>query len=240
MTDKISPLQFHMSDGLDDWRVLSPSYDAAFTVFRTGSFAAGARLVDAIAELADAANHHPDVDLRYGTVSVRTWSHDVGGLSERDVALARRISEAARELEIPTDPAAPLQLHLAVDAVVGSDVEPFWRAVLGYDEGSETPHGDAAPLVDDPLSRMPGVWFQPNDAPRPERNTIHVDVWVPHDVAEKRVSDAVAAGGHVVTDRWAPGWWVLADAEGNEACVCTWQEPAVGWKAWKESRTGHG
>jgi 4a-hydroxytetrahydrobiopterin dehydratase len=239
MTDKISPLQFHMSDGLDDWRVLG-SMPAACTVFRTGSFAAGARLVDAIAELADAANHHPDVDVRYAAVTVRLWSHDVGGLSHRDVELARGISAAARELEIPADPAATLQLHLAVDAFVGSDVEPFWRAVLGYDESSEIPHGDAAPQVDDPLARMPGVWFQPTETPRPERNTIHVDVWVPHDLAEKRVADAVAAGGHVVTDRWAPAWWVMADAEGNEACVCTWQEPAVGWTVWKESRTGHG
>ena len=238
MTDKISPLQFHMSDGLDDWRVLGPT-PAAYAVFRTGSFAAGARLVDAIAELADAANHHPDVDVRYAAVTVRMTTHDVGGLSHRDVQLARDISAAARELEIPVDPAAPLDLHFAVDAVVGSDVEPFWRAVLGFDEASEAAD-DAAPRVDDPLGRLPGLWFQQTEAPRPERNTVHLDVWVPHDLAEQRVADAVAAGGHVVTDRWAPAWWVLADAEGNEACVCTWQEPAVGWDAWTESRTPRG
>ena len=37
------------------------------------------------------------------------------------------------------------------------------------------------------------------------------------------VEAAVAAGGRLVTDDFAPSWWVLADADGNEACVCTWQ-----------------
>jgi 4a-hydroxytetrahydrobiopterin dehydratase len=60
------------------------------------------------------------------------------------------------------------------------------------------------------------------DAPRPQRNRIHLDVSVPHDQAEARVAAALAAGGHLVTDQYAPAWWVLADAEGNEACVATW------------------
>ena len=36
----------------------------------------------------------------------------------------------------------------------------------------------------------------------------------------------VAAGGRLVTDEYAPSWWVLADADGNLACVCTWQPHA--------------
>jgi 4a-hydroxytetrahydrobiopterin dehydratase len=67
----------------------------AYAHFRTGSFAVGIALVDAIGRLADAANHHPDVDLRHEGVTVRLSTHDFGGLSERDVALARRISAAA-------------------------------------------------------------------------------------------------------------------------------------------------
>jgi hypothetical protein len=54
------------------------------------------------------------------------------------------------------------------------------------------------------------------------RNRIHIDVWVPHDQAEARIAAAIAAGGHLVTDQYVPAWWVLADAEGNEACVATW------------------
>jgi 4a-hydroxytetrahydrobiopterin dehydratase len=68
------------------------------------------------------------------------------------------------------------------------------------------------------------VWFQQMDAPRPQRNRIHFDVTVPHDVAEKRIADAIAAGGRIINDSEARAFWVLADAEGNEACVCTWQD----------------
>jgi 4a-hydroxytetrahydrobiopterin dehydratase len=59
------------------------------------------------------------------------------------------------------------------------------------------------------------------DAPRPQRNRIHIDVWVPPDQAEARIAAAIAADGHLVTDEHALAFWVLADVEGNEACVAT-------------------
>jgi 4a-hydroxytetrahydrobiopterin dehydratase len=43
-------------------------------------------------------------------------------------------------------------------------------------------------------------------------------------VADERVAAAVAAGGHLVNDEYARSFWVLADPEGNEACVCTWED----------------
>lgn len=61
MTDRISPKQFHESEGVEDWRVLG---DGACAYFRTGSFAAGARLVQAIGMLAGVDDHNPDVDVR--------------------------------------------------------------------------------------------------------------------------------------------------------------------------------
>jgi len=212
MTGRITPRQFHEAVGVEDWRVL---FEGACAHFRTGSFAAGVALVDAIGRLADAANHHPDVDLRYDGVTVRLSTHDLDGLSERDVTLARQISAAAREQDVPADPTAVQTVQVAIDAVVGPEVQPFWRAVLGYREkGSED-------LVD-PHGRGPSLWFQEMDAPRPQRNRIHVDISVPHDQAEARIAAAIAAGGHLVTDQYAPAWWVLADAEGNEACVAAW------------------
>lgn len=105
MSERITPEQFHAADGVQDWRV---GPEGATARFRTGSFATGVTLVDAIGELADAADHHPDVELRYPTVTVHLVSHDVGGLSERDTALARQISAAARELDVAAaPPAAP-------------------------------------------------------------------------------------------------------------------------------------
>ena len=212
MTERISSRVFHEAEGVEDWR---PLYGRAHARFRTGSFARGVELVQAIGALADAANHHPDVDLRYSAVTVRLVTHDVGGLSTRDIELARAISAAARELGIPADPDALQHVQLTLDAHVRADVMPFWRAVLGYvDKGDED-------LVD-PQGRAPLVWFQQMDEPRTGRNRLHIDVAVPHDLAEQRVAAALAAGGRLVSDAHAPSWWVLADAEGNEACIATW------------------
>jgi 4a-hydroxytetrahydrobiopterin dehydratase len=59
--------------------------------------------------------------------------------------------------------------------------------------------------------------------PRPQRNRIHLDISVPHDEAQARIEAALDAGGTLVSDSHAPAFWVLADAEGNEACMTTWQ-----------------
>jgi 4a-hydroxytetrahydrobiopterin dehydratase len=62
------------------------------------------------------------------------------------------------------------------------------------------------------------------DAPRTQRNRVHLDVTVSHDEADARVTAALAAGGVLLDGSHARAFWVLADAEGNEACVCTWQD----------------
>jgi len=216
MTGRITPRQFHEAVGVEDWRVLG---DGACTYFRTGSFEVGVRLVQAIAGLGGFDDHHPDVDLRYEGVTVRliTMTDGSYGLSERDVELAQQISAVARDLGTPADPSVQ-SLEIAIDALVRPEVMPFWRAVLGYRD-----RGDGDDNLIDPRGRGPLFWFQQMDAPRPQRNRIHIDVWVPHDQAEERVAAAIAAGGVLVTDEHAPSWWTLADAEGNEADVCTWQ-----------------
>jgi 4a-hydroxytetrahydrobiopterin dehydratase len=209
MSETITPKRFHEFD----WRVVR---NDACAHFRTGSFPAGVALVDAIGRLSDATDHHPDVDLRSGGVTVRLRTES-GRLGEREVALAQQISAAARELGVPVDPTSLQMLQIAIDALVIPDVMPFWRAVLGYREvGDED-------LID-PLFQGPPVWFQQMDAPRPQRNRIHIDVYVPHDQAEARVAAALAAGGHVVSDENAPRWWTLADAEGNEVDVAPWPD----------------
>jgi 4a-hydroxytetrahydrobiopterin dehydratase len=212
MTEKISPGTFHAADGVDDWRVV---FEGACAHFRTRTFVAGLALVDEIGRLAEAAQHHPDIDLRYDAVTVRLSTHEVRGLSQHDVSLAQQISAAARHLGVPADPAAVQTLQFTVDALVPSDVLPFWRAVLGYERV------DDEDLLD-PRRRGPAIWFQQMAEPRTGRNRIHVDVSVPHDQAEARVAAGVAAGGRVVFDRYAPTWWTLADPEGNEVDIATW------------------
>jgi 4a-hydroxytetrahydrobiopterin dehydratase len=171
--------------------------------------------VRAIGELADAANHHPDVDLRYPAVTVRLQTHEIGGLSERDAALAVQIEDAARRLGIESDHARVHAVQLAIDAMDIPGVLPFWQAVLDYQ-----PRGDED-LVD-PRGIGPSVWFQQMDAPRPQRNRIHIDLALPRDQAEGRIAAALAAGGRIVSDAHAPHWWTLADPEGNEVDVAPW------------------
>jgi 4a-hydroxytetrahydrobiopterin dehydratase len=198
---------------VQDWRVVG---EGACAYFQTGSFAAGVRFAQAIGELDDRA---PDVDLRPDGVMVRliTVTPQGYGLTARAPALARQISALARTLGAEADPTRVNTVQVSIDALVMPEVLPFWRAVLGYVD-----RADSAEDLIDPHRRGPLVYFQQMDAVRLQRNHIHIDVWVPHDQAEARIAAAIAAGGRLVTDEFAPSWTVLADAEGNEACVCTW------------------
>jgi 4a-hydroxytetrahydrobiopterin dehydratase len=217
MSDHISPKQFHDSEGVEDWRVIS---DGAYVYFRTRSFADGARLVQAISQLHGVDDHHPDVDLRHDGVTVRlvTVTDDYFGMSRHDVDMARQISAAARELGMSADPSAVQSLLVIPGAPVRTEVMPFWRAVLGYEPPPDSPDED---LVD-AHSRGPSFWFEQMDQPRPDGGgSIHVAVWVPFEQAEARIAAALAAGGRMVRDEFAPAWWTLADGSGNEADIAT-------------------
>jgi 4a-hydroxytetrahydrobiopterin dehydratase len=97
MTDRITAEEFLGSPGVEDWTVEG---DKARASFRTRVFDVGVTLINRIGILADGANHHPDVDLRYASVTVYLTTHDAGGLTMKDVALARDISAAARDLGV--------------------------------------------------------------------------------------------------------------------------------------------
>lgn len=206
--------------GLHGWRWLGHQLR---TQLRAGGFVEAAALAGRIAVVAEELDHHPLLDLRYpDRVLVALWTHHAGGITELDVTLARRIDELATDAGARHEPDGLRVAELAIDALDIAAVRPFWEAVLGYRPGP----GAAAGLDDDlsdPLDQGPDVWFQQMDAPRPQRNRIHVDVRVPHDRVDDIRAAAIAAGGRLVSDGAAPAFWVLADPEGNEACLCTWQ-----------------
>jgi len=200
---------------LHDWRMLLGSLHGRFT---TPDFASAFRLVERVTEVAEEANHHPDVDLRWGAVGIRLTSHDTGGVTERDVRLARRISALAAELGAEPRPHDVAALEVALDTADLTRVSAFWRALLGAGDRQA-----ADDEVADPRGQLPTLWFQPTEPHPTPKQRFHLDVWVPADVAEQRVAAALAAGGTLVTDEYAPSFWVLADADGNKACVCTAQ-----------------
>ncbi len=181
--------------------------------FGTGSFGAGAAFVAAMGRLTDTVGHHPDVDLRAEHVQLVLRSHDVGGVTERDVRLAERISALASDQGLTPCPERVQVLELALDAPVSETVLPFWAAVLGG--------GEAGGDVVDPAGELPPLWFQATDSTAPDRQRFHLDVTVPPEAADRRIAAAVAAGGRVVDDGHAPAFVVLADPDGDKACVCT-------------------
>jgi 4a-hydroxytetrahydrobiopterin dehydratase len=76
--------------GLTDW---SREGDSITCVRKRGSFGAAILYVGAVAYLAEAANHHPDILVQWDTVTLTLSTHSAGGLTESDFALARQISE---------------------------------------------------------------------------------------------------------------------------------------------------
>jgi 4a-hydroxytetrahydrobiopterin dehydratase len=206
--------EFAALEGLGDWRFLLGAIAADF---RAGSFPAAASLVSAVAEAAEAANHHPDFDVRYpDRVRVVLTTHAAGAVTMHDVELARKISTLALRVGATAEPASPQSVEIAIDTMDADRIRPFWAAVLGY--------RDQNGYLVDPLRIGPPIWFQQMETPRTDRDRFHIDISVPDDIAEARIAAALAAGGRLVTDRFARAWWVLADTDGNEACVCTWQD----------------
>ena len=194
---------------LPDWRYIS---QALHTRFLTGDFATGLRLVDAIGEAAEAAGHHPDLDLRYPHVNVKIWTHDAYGVTELDLALAMQISEIAAGLGIAADPTAVSVLELALDTPDFATIKPFWLAALDY---QPNPRSDDEVRNDD--ADLPTLWFQASGSDEP-RQRFHLDIRVPPEVARARIAAAVTAGGTVVDE--TPTFVVLSDADGNRMCIC--------------------
>ncbi|WP_127131294.1 4a-hydroxytetrahydrobiopterin dehydratase [Georgenia sp. SYP-B2076] len=215
--------------GLGDWRVVAGRLRGTF---RTRTMARGIELVRRIGAVADELDHHPDIDLRYFRVHVALVTHDAGGLTERDVALARRVSDIASEMGIGAEPERARQVAIAVDARDAGALVPFWRAALGYKPlvgPGEDP--TAARALVDADGRGPSLSFAP--APGAGRSGTRVVIEVPAGQAPARLRAVLDAGGRLVDDA-TPARWVVADAEGNEAVLA---EPAGPRPATKKGST---
>lgn len=166
-------------------------------------------------------------DARADRVELVLLPRSTAHVDERSIELANAITRALAgqgwQTVARTDDTAQHRgvqgLEIAIDTMDMAAIRPFWKAVLGY---VDEPGSDNA-LVD-PFRQGPAFWFQRMDEPRPQRNRIHFDITVPHDEAQARISAALGAGGRLVSDAEARSFWILADAEGNEICICTWQD----------------
>jgi 4a-hydroxytetrahydrobiopterin dehydratase len=221
MDDERIPLRAQISTAVEGlgWRLILGTVRTAVAV---SGIAEAAEVARVAAEVAGAAGDHAlQVSLHGGRVGLAVQTRALDAVTERDLALVHRVTDALTARGWRTVPDDRLQLvEIAIDALDIPAVRPFWRAGRGYEDQPRS--GPEGGLLD-PARHGPAVWFQQMDAPRPQRNRIHLDVSVPHDQLQGRLSAALEAGGRLLTDEYAPAFWVLADAEGNEACLTTWQ-----------------
>ena len=208
------------------WRYLLGTLRTAVAVTSLGQ--ASEVVAKAVQACGARADGHLWCDIRATKVALTIQSLDAAAVTDVDVELARRVSLAVRELGLTTSAdigsaaSRALQLwEIAVDAMDIPAIRPFWKAVFAYEDEILTA-GPTDALVD-PQRQGPAIWFQQMDAPRPQRNRIHFDISVPHDEAQRRIGAALAAGGRLTYDEEAPAFWVLADPEGTEVCITTWQ-----------------
>ncbi|MFY0409588.1 VOC family protein [Solicola sp. PLA-1-18] len=98
-------------------------------------------------------------------------------------------------------------------------MRPFWAALLDYD----TVEAWGELQLRDATGRRASIWFQPTETHDVPRQRWHLDLRVPPEVIQTRIAAALKAGGELVDDTAAPAFWVLADPQGNRACLTTWQ-----------------
>ena len=222
MDDDARPTRQQISDAVDPagWRLILGAIYAEVSAPSLVEAAEAASL--SVSAVGADGQGHLTVDTRADRAVLRLQSADVGAVTGRDVRLAHEVSGAlAARGWRPTPGGGSVQaFEIAIDALDIAAVRPFWKAVTGY---ADEPGSELQSALTDPSGRAPAIWFQQMDAPRPQRNRIHLDIDVPPEAAGARIAAAIAAGGRLLSDGAAPAFWVLADPEGNEACICTWQ-----------------
>ena len=108
------------------------------------------------------------------------------------------------------------QLEIALDTAHEDSIAPFWSVLL-----TGSPDNKIYDSVFDPSGRVPGLWFQGTEYHETPRQRWHFDLWLASEVTAERITAAVATGGSIVEESAAPAFIVLADPDGNRACVCT-------------------
>ena len=217
-SDWISPAAFHRAPGVSDWRVTGTGPQ---TVFAATSLAHAATLIAPIVAAAERFGILPDVDLRPEGVIVRIPNRTEAGIPAAAAEFAAAVSRAAAELLLTPDPSRAQSIGLYIAQHSQADVRPFFMAALGYEAFGET---DAV----DPLRCGPQLAFNPITGDSPARGRTHFDVFVPADQARARVDAALAAGGRLADDSYAPAWWSLASPDNHGVDIASWTDTSEG------------
>ncbi|MGW5523832.1 4a-hydroxytetrahydrobiopterin dehydratase [Gordonia sp. NPDC003950] len=126
--------------------------DAAHASFRTGNMVTVGTFVVRIIDASERADHHPDIDLRYGSVHIRLSTHSNRRITRVDVAPANTIAAIAAELTLAGTPARS-GASTSTSPHSTSPLAPFWRAAPAYVTGPNTTAD-----LEDPDGILPTVW----------------------------------------------------------------------------------
>jgi 4a-hydroxytetrahydrobiopterin dehydratase len=210
---KLTDQQIRDAD-LADWRKLAQALHARYL---TADYVAAAGFVAAVAQTAEAGGHQPEARVSHGCVDVSLCTHEDGlWVTQKDIDLARQISEIARHRGLEAAPTAVTQLEMALDTAQEDRIAPFWSALL-----TGSPDNKIYDSIFDPTGRVPSLWFQRTEEHESPRQRWHFDLWLAPEITSDRIAAAVAAGGRIVDDSAAPSATVLADHDGNRVCVCS-------------------
>ena len=213
---------------LTDWRKLAQGLHARYLV---DDFSTGARFVAAVGEAGAAPGHYPRVSIGKGYVDLKLTTDDaiyrddkgtehvVEWVTQRDIDLARRITEIAADHKAEADPAAVSHIELGLDAVSSATIAPVWAALLTGNAEAQG-HGSPSDEIRDATGRVPNLWFGDVGEHGSSSQRFHIEIYVAPEVAGQRIAAAVAAGGTVVDDSNAPSLTVIADQDGNRGILC--------------------
>lgn len=209
----MSAAEFHRAPGVSDWRVTGTGPQA---VFLATSFSHAASLLAPVVDASKRLGVLPDVDVRPEGVVVRVPNRP-DGIPAAAAEFAAAVSRAASDLSLTPDPSRAQSVGIYVAQHSQADARPFFLAALGYDAFGDT---DAV----DPLRCGPQLAFNPITGDTPARGRTHFDVFVPADQAQERVDAALAAGGRLVDDAYAPAWWSLASPDNHGVDIASWTD----------------
>lgn len=200
-------------NGLPDW---TPDGAVITRTVRCSSFRQAIELVNRVADAAEAADHHPDIDIVWRRVTFRLTSKASGGLTAKDVELAATIDRLAAE---PT-PEGPFREAFPI--IQASDIDrliAFYTDGLGFEVGYRFPPDgpiDYAFLKLSPLGI--GIGRRPDGTAEPPANR-GWELWIYADDVDTAVESVSRLGASVLEppadQPWGERVALVADPEGN-------------------------
>lgn len=206
---------------LSDWTVVDGRLEISV---RAKDFVQAIEFVNRFTNLAEAQNHHPDFDIRYNTIRMRVVSHDVGGLTDRDIQFATAVNVLIEKMGLKRQPEKITRSHVVLASANVEAIKPFWQAIFDFkaaqDDEFLIDRSDVLPPIRfRHIAHAPVSEGQENATAAP--GNVHFEVFVPSSIAKNRLQAALEAGGKLLSDANATDQWELADQDGNRVLLRT-------------------